>query len=266
MSTTQVLYQALDLSVCLSKKLRIDYGDFNLGHGITLIKGANGTGKTTLLNTLSLMLKAQALPGSELNFYPHEAKLELIHGRFNQAKVRQQYFGHLSQQFDLLHNLTAFENIAIAGLKRGLKTAELFPKTEALITRLFRGDSRTAQDILNTDSNAKSVADYSGGQKLRIALARALIADPPVLLIDEPTNNMDEEAAKIVVELLLEQAQKALAVIIVTHEEGKFHRRFDGDLALLNLQQHSSDAGVLKVEVKPALGQPKPASVITDLV
>lgn len=159
------------------------------------VVGPSGSGKTTLLNVLGCV---DTPSGGELRVEDKDpAKLpdrEL-------ARLRQSYVGFVFQQFFLIPTLTAEENV--------------------LMPTLFSGKRRDAKELLDLVGLGNRArhrpAEMSGGEMQRIAIARALVNDPRLLLADEPTGNLDSERAAEIFSLLERIASRGTAVVIVTH-------------------------------------------------
>ena len=168
--------------------------------GLVVIYGASGCGKTTLLNILGGL--------------DHQTSGKLIvNGRdtsgFRNAdwdSYRNQEVGFIFQQYYLLPHLNVYDNIAIT-LQMAGKTRHLEDKINAALDEV---------GILNLRKRFPKA--MSGGQQQRVAIARALVADPSVVLADEPTGALDEKNAIIVMKTLKEVSKSHL-VVMVTHNE-----------------------------------------------
>ena len=165
------------------------------------IIGASGSGKTTLLQVLGTL----ATPSSG-NLYFEEALLTGKNDR-QLARFRNRSLGFMFQFHHLLPEFSALENVMIPALIAGKKKREVIDPARELLRKVeldHRLDHR--------------VAELSGGEQQRTALARALIMNPALLLADEPTGNLDSRAGNIVFDLLEQLSrERALAVIMVTH-------------------------------------------------
>lgn len=123
------------------------------------------------------------------------------------ADYRSQEIGFIFQEFNLLENLTAHENIAVPLSLQGVKPKEIRRKIAEVAKRL------SIEEILNKYPTA-----LSGGQKQRVAAARALVSKPAILFGDEPTGALDSNSAKDLLNLLRELNQEALSILLVTHD------------------------------------------------
>lgn len=175
---------------------------FDLEPGIfAAITGPSGSGKSTLLHLLGGIEKPtsgeiqvadsaiQALRESEL-------------ARFRLTKV-----GFIFQAFHLIPNLTIFNNVAMPGLLAGVDSGSLSKRVMTLL------DTMGIRDKAN-----RLPHELSGGQQQRAAIARALVNDPPVILADEPTGNLDSAAGEAVLQLLGELNDRGKTLLMVTHD------------------------------------------------
>ncbi|SBV97408.1 Lipoprotein-releasing system ATP-binding protein LolD [uncultured Eubacteriales bacterium] len=167
---------------------------------LTAIVGRSGSGKSTLLNLLAGLLTPTEgtvlLDGQELYRLP-DAEL---------SRLRSQKIGVIAQGQTALQNLTVLENIILpCALYPGVSDAA--GRAQALLERV--GISRLA---------TARPASLSGGELRRMAVARALIRQPSVILADEPTSDLDGENTAAVIALLRQAADQGSAVLLVTHE------------------------------------------------
>lgn len=176
---------------------------FNVQKGEFLgIMGASGSGKTTLLNCIATMLK----PTSG-KIILHGNDISKFRGR-ELADYRGREIGYLFQEFELLDNLTARENITLPLALHGVTAKKAESDIQTLASML---------DI--TEVLDKFPSQMSGGQKQRVAAARALISNPDIVLADEPTGALDSKNSKILMDKLSainENQQKT--IMMVTHD------------------------------------------------
>lgn len=165
------------------------------------LTGASGKGKSTLLYLLGLMLRPAAgevlvdgVPASRL---PDAAT----------ARLRAGMFGFVFQDAALDATRTVLDNVIETALYRGEPRASATSRALGLLERF--GVELRAQH---------TPGQVSGGQAQRIALSRALLNSPRILLADEPTGNLDPTSTRVVVDALHEHAATGAAVIIVTHD------------------------------------------------
>ncbi|UAK29728.1 ABC transporter ATP-binding protein [Nocardia asteroides] len=177
--------------------LRIEPGEF------TSIIGPSGSGKSTLLHLLGALDSPDAgsirFRGEEIGALDEE----------QQSAFRRHQVGFVFQFFNLLPTLSAWENVAIPKLLDGTGLRRARPRALELLDRVGLGQRAEHRP-----------AELSGGQMQRVAVARALIMDPPLILADEPTGNLDSKTGAAILELLGEIAGSGSSVVMVTHDMG----------------------------------------------
>lgn len=176
--------------------LRIQAGEF------VAVVGKSGSGKTTLLNLLAGIDRPTSgtisIDGTRLDSLS-ESQL---------AEWRGRTIGLVFQFFQLLPTLTVAENVMLPmDFAEVISAAKRRPKALQLLERV---------GIL--DQADKLPVTLSGGQQQRAAIARALANDPPILMADEPTGNLDEATRKSVLELFAKLNAEGRTIIVVTHE------------------------------------------------
>jgi len=176
--------------------LQINKGEF------VAVMGPSGCGKSTLMNILGMIDTptegAYNFDGVDIAKY-REAQL---------VKMRKNNLGFVFQSFNLIDDLTVEENIALP--LRYLK----IPK----VTRQSR--VREALELVGLENRGKhKPSQLSGGQQQRVAVARAVIADPKLILADEPTGNLDSQNGEDVMELLGLLNEQGATILMVTHSD-----------------------------------------------
>lgn len=173
---------------------------FNEGE-LTLIIGPSGSGKTTLLSLLGCVI------------YPTSGDLWVDGNHINRmkeralARLRLNTIGFVFQSFNLLAPLSAEDNVAMPLHLQGLRGAELKKRVAAALEMVGMGDRRK-----------NLPRQLSGGQQQRIAIARALVTDPKLILCDEPTASLDKDSMGIVMQELRALADEGKSVAVVTHD------------------------------------------------
>ncbi|MDR1221734.1 MAG: ABC transporter ATP-binding protein [Tannerella sp.] len=168
---------------------------------LLLIIGPSGSGKTTLLSLLGCLI------------YPTEGTLEIDGKVINRlsankmAAIRLNTIGFVFQQFNLLAALTAEDNIAFPLKMQNHSAVEIKKRTEEVLKKVNMREHRK-----------KLPRQLSGGQQQRIAIARALVTNPKIILCDEPTASLDKESLYVVMDELKQLAQDGKAVAVVTHD------------------------------------------------
>ena len=192
----------------VSKKFKVDKGDITIldeinlvfpNKGLISIVGKSGSGKSTLLNLLMGIEK------------PTSGKI-LFKGKnickFNDRKFSKYHLRDLSivfQHYNLFDNLTSFDNIVLPAKMVGLRKKKYKKRAKEIFKNL------------NISSLMKrKTKSLSGGEKQRIAIARALITEPSVILCDEPTGALDSKNSNEIMEIFKEYSKKIL-IIMVSH-------------------------------------------------
>jgi ABC-type lipoprotein export system ATPase subunit len=176
----------------------LDGADIDVRGGeLVAIVGRSGSGKSTLLHLLGGLDRAD---GGEIQIAG-----ERLDPRRADA-LRRRRIGFVFQAFHLVPELTGEENVLLAARLPGAPAGA-------------RGRARALIDRLGLSAVAGSLPhELSGGEQQRLAIARALVNEPVVVLADEPTGNLDEASGTIVLDLLREIADEGRAVVVVTHE------------------------------------------------
>lgn len=175
--------------------------DLEIARGsFTCIVGPSGHGKSTLMH----MLGGLDHPTSGVVTIDGQEIFQL--GNKDLARLRAQKIGFVFQFFNLLQSLTATENIETALMLAGVPEEQQKKRAKELLQIVG----------LEEKANAKP-RQLSGGQQQRVAIARALANDPPILLMDEPTGNLDSEAEAEVMSVLEALNRQGKTIIFVTH-------------------------------------------------
>jgi len=167
---------------------------------LVVVGGPSGSGKSTLLNVLGLLEDADA---GEICFGDRTVS-EL--GRAAKGRERGRWLGFVFQSFLLLPALTALENVLLAARYTTGVDAERRRRAMALLERFGVAERRDHHP-----------AQMSGGEQQRVAFCRAVLNDPPLLLADEPTGNLDDANGASILAALRDRARAGGAVIVVSH-------------------------------------------------
>jgi putative ABC transport system ATP-binding protein len=175
---------------------------------VVLVMGPSGSGKTTLLLMLGALLRPTA--GSIAVAGRGGVRTDIaVTPERDLPGLRARMFGFIFQDYALLDALTATENIAVAANLAGVRGAVAAGRARELLDRVGLGDRARARP-----------PQLSGGEQQRVAVARALSNDPPVLLADEPTANLDASRGRDLARLLRRLADEdGRSVVIVSHDE-----------------------------------------------
>jgi putative ABC transport system ATP-binding protein len=166
------------------------------------IMGASGSGKSTLLH----LMAGLAVPDSG-RIVIREQNLAEMNDR-QLTLFRRRHIGLVFQSFNLIPTLTAEENVALPLLLDGQRESDVRPKVHSIMESLGMSGRLTHRPDA-----------MSGGEQQRVAIGRALVTDPAVLLADEPTGNLDSANSKAVCELLRDRsAVHNKTIVMVTHE------------------------------------------------
>jgi putative ABC transport system ATP-binding protein len=175
--------------------LEIPRGDF------VAVVGPSGSGKSTLL----LMFGGMLTPASGSVLVDGQSLYDLTLNR--RALVRREKIGFVFQTFNLVPYLTALENVQVPLFLAKLSEKEQQDRAARLLDRVGLGDRLDHKP-----------AELSIGQQQRVALARMLANDPPIILADEPTGNLDPENAQSVQNFLKEAHDEGRTIVMVTHD------------------------------------------------
>ena len=176
--------------------LEIKEGEF------VAIMGPSGCGKSTLLNILDLLDNPSngtyELNGVEVSKYSEAERTNL----------RKGVIGFVFQSFNLIDELNVYENIELPLLYMGVPKEERKRRVEEAMKRM---------DISHRVKHFPQ--QLSGGQQQRVAIARAVVANPKIILADEPTGNLDSKNGKEVMDLLTQLNREGTTVVMVTHSQ-----------------------------------------------
>lgn len=166
------------------------------------IMGPSGCGKSTLLNILGLLDNPTSgeyyLNGIEVSRYTEAQR----------TKLRKGIIGFVFQSFNLIDELNVYENIELPLLYMGVSAAERKKKVQEAMERMA---------IVHREKHFPQ--QLSGGQQQRVAIARAVVANPKLILADEPTGNLDSKNGQEVMNLLSELNKEGTTIVMVTHSQ-----------------------------------------------
>ena len=175
--------------------------DFTVNKGdVTCIIGASGSGKSTLLRCLNLL---ETPTTGEILYHGNN----IADPKVNAAKYRSRV-GMVFQSFNLIDELNVYENIELPLLYMGISAAERKKRVESAMERMAI-----------THRSKHFPQQLSGGQQQRVAIARAVVANPKLILADEPTGNLDSKNGKEVMGLLSELNKEGTTIVMVTHSQ-----------------------------------------------
>ena len=183
------------------------------------IMGPSGCGKSTLLNILGLLDNPTSgeyyLNGIEVSRYTEAQR----------TKLRKGIIGFVFQSFNLIDELNVYENIELPLLYMGVSATERKKKVQEAMERMA---------IVHREKHFPQ--QLSGGQQQRVAIARAVVANPKLILADEPTGNLDSKNGQEVMNLLSELNKEGTTIVMVTHSQhdagfaSRIINLFDGEV------------------------------------
>jgi putative ABC transport system ATP-binding protein len=179
----------------------VDNMSFQIEEGeFIAIMGESGAGKSTLLGMMGAMNAPTSgrLVVDDIDIYNL--------GQEQRADFRREFLGFIFQSFHLVPYLTVLENVLLplAVVKAGKKKKRAMAEDALAQVGLLKKSRRLPNQI-------------SGGEKERVAIARSIVNEPPVLLADEPTGNLDTKTSQEIMELLLRFNQEGMTIVMVTH-------------------------------------------------
>lgn len=174
--------------------LSIDQNEF------VAVMGPSGSGKSTLMNIIGLLDRPTH------GDYKFNSRSAAKLGSDKRAKIRRDTIGFIFQSYNLLPRLTALENVALPLAYKGMS-----------LTRRLKLASSMLERVGLQDREYYYPSQLSGGQVQCVAIARALVNDPKLIIADEPTGNLDSASARLVMELLTEIHKTGNTILFVTH-------------------------------------------------
>ena len=224
-----IILDKISKSFLTNKKInvlnKINY-KFNKGKIYSLV-GPSGSGKSTLLNILSLIDKPSMgklrIEGKDIIFSDSEVN----------DKIRAKKIGIIYQQNNLLPDFTALENVYLARLSIENNKKKAIEAAKKIITKM---------GLIKRINHYPS--ELSGGEMQRIAIARALINEPEIILADEPTGNLDHLTAKEVFKILYQLKDSSRLIIYATHN------RFFANMADCKLEMINGNIKTINARIK----------------
>lgn len=184
------------------------------------IMGPSGCGKSTLLNILGLLDNPT---DGEFHFLGHEVS---GYNERQRADLRKENLGFVFQSFNLIDELTVFENVELPLLYLKMGSADRKKKVNKVLEKMGIGHR-----------SGHFPQQLSGGQQQRVAVSRAVVSEPKIIMADEPTGNLDSSHGDEVMKILLDLNDQGTSIVMVTHslEYAKYAHRtiqlFDGKIS-----------------------------------
>lgn len=174
--------------------LHVEEGEF------VAIMGPSGSGKSTLLNVIGLL----DFPTHGTYLLKNRTVSKM--GNFRRSRLRRDHIGYVFQAFNLLPRMTALENVALPLAYKGMRYVKRLNKASEML------------DTVGMQQKEYYLPhQLSGGQLQKVAIARALVNEPSVIIADEPTGNLDSASSQHIMELLKDIHGKGSTIIMVTH-------------------------------------------------
>lgn len=190
------------------------------------VMGPSGCGKSTLLNIIGLLDNP-----TDGELYFNGVEVSGFSER-NRTNLRKGNIGFVFQSFNLIDELTVFENVELPLLYMKVSSAERKKKVEAVLEKM---------KISHRKKHFPQ--QLSGGQQQRVAICRAVVANPKLILADEPTGNLDSSNGEEVMNLLTELNKEGTTIVMVTHSpsDAEYAHRivqlFDGHIVTENIKE-----------------------------
>ena len=222
-------------TIDLTKIFRTDEVETTALNGVTFeikkgefvaIMGPSGCGKSTLLNILGLLDNPNS---GEYLFLDNEVSK---HKEKQRANLRKHNIGFVFQNFNLIDELNVFENVELPLIYLGVSAKERKKKVDAALEKM---------NIIHRKKHFP--LQLSGGQQQRVAVARAVVANPSLILADEPTGNLDSAHGEEVMNLLESLNKAGTTIVMVTHSQRdadyaqRIIRLFDGKIIHENIKE-----------------------------
>jgi putative ABC transport system ATP-binding protein len=216
--------EEIETSALNNVSLHVQKGEF------MAIMGPSGCGKSTLLNILGLLDNP-----TDGEYYFDGSEVGGLKER-QRTSMRKGNIGFVFQSFNLIDELNVFENVELPLIYLKMKSKERKQRVEQVLERMKIGHRRK-----------HFPQQLSGGQQQRVAIARAVVANPKLILADEPTGNLDSKNGLEVMKLLTELNREGTTIVMVTHSlhDSEFAHR------VVNL----FDGQIITEEVKKELGE-----------
>ena len=202
--------QQIETHALQGVSLEISQGEF------VAITGPSGCGKSTLLSIMGLMDSASEGDYQIAQIPTKNLKVD------QRTQIRNEHIGYVFQSFNLIDSLTVFENVALPLEHRNIKAKEIKQRVEEVLAQV---------DMAHRQSYRPN--QLSGGQQQRIAIARALVGKPDLILVDEPTGNLDSKNGDQVMALLENLNKNGSTIVMVTHDS-RYSRCANRQIQLLD--------------------------------
>ncbi len=211
------------------------------------IVGSSGVGKSTILETLGVMNNTiKVKNGGYIKYHDRDSgETQAIDQLWNKkesvlARFRKDNLSFIFQSTNLFGNLTAYQNASITPVLKGERSEDAKLKARKLLAKLY------PKEFVMEIIKGKKVAEMSGGQRQRLAFARALGSDYEVLLADEPTGNLDHHNAHKLMKILTDVVQKENRTSIIVSHDIELAVTYGDRVVLISKQEIKESDGVFK--------------------
>jgi len=202
------------------------------------LRGSSGSGKTTLLNLVAAVLKAAkgsiVVNGVDVNALPNR----------HRDTFRADNIGFIFQQFNLLPFLSVIDNVSLPCRFSSIRKQRVIEESASIEAECLR--LLQAMQLPSEQTSKASVNQLSVGQQQRVAVARALIGKPPLIIADEPTSALDANARSAFIELLFAELQAADSTLLFVSHDDSLAPHFDRTIELEHINRSIVDTAAGK--------------------
>ncbi len=188
------------------------------------IYGPSGSGKSTLLNLISGIITQES--GEVIVLDKNLKDLSFL----QIDRLRGNHIGFIFQNFNLIPYLTIYENVLLPLKSSKLRASKIKNNTKKEIYKI--ASHLKIEDFLN-----KKVTELSVGQQQRVAVARALIGSPEIIIADEPTSSLDEDITDKFMQLLIDEHKKNNFTLIFVSHDRRLSKFFDEEISLITINK-----------------------------
>ena len=230
MSLKQACIQLCELTFSWpdTNTTQLDIPELSIRSGESLfIQGPSGSGKSTLLNVITGVLCPSGGSISILG--------QALHSQSQRDQFRVDHFGIIFQQFNLIPYLNVFENITLPLLFSTRRRAKL-----TTFNKDMRQETSRLLDLLGLDEQniaQRNITELSVGQQQRVAVARALIGGPEIIIADEPTSALDADNKHSFLQLLFEESNKTGSTLVFVSHDQSLASHFDRVISMAEINQ-----------------------------
>lgn len=198
--------------------------DLSIGQGEhVFLHGPSGSGKTTLLGLITGVLDADQ---GSLQILGRDFRKE---SSASKDRFRSDRMGYIFQQFNLIPYMNVLDNILLTAWMSQSRSAKCLPSTPEIQAKIL------ASRLGLTDLLSRSILELSVGQQQRVAVARALLGKPDLIIADEPTSALDENRQAEFIDLLLDQTKESGATVLFVSHNQRLAAHFDRSISLPDL-------------------------------